>query len=161
MNELTSKARILETAEGIVDKSGIAGLRIDAVAQQAAINKRMIYHYFGDREGLILCVLQRPMQMILGTTTVSDALKVLMQRVTAKIDMADVDVERPVTVNLHRAFRILWQYILIDEASIRSKYSLTEINQRQMADEIMRQLLPGIFILPPKPVYRMQSASRS
>ena len=163
MSELTTKARILATAEGIVDESGIPGLRIDAVAHQAAINKRMIYHYFGSRDGLIRCVLQRQLQMILAATTVSDILKVLMQRAAGQIDMAAaaVDVDPPVAANLPRAFRILWQHILTEGGIVRSEYSLSESEQRQVAEEIMRQLLPGMFLLPPKPVYRMQSASRS
>lgn len=32
---------------------GTAGVRVDAVAARAAVNKRMIYHHFGDRDGLV------------------------------------------------------------------------------------------------------------
>ena len=37
---------------------GFAGARVDAIARRAAINKRMLYHYFGDKEGLFRAVLQ-------------------------------------------------------------------------------------------------------
>ena len=38
---------------------GFAGARVDAIARRAAINKRMLYHYFGDKEGLFRAVLRR------------------------------------------------------------------------------------------------------
>jgi AcrR family transcriptional regulator len=38
---------------------GFAGARVDAIARRAAINKRMLYHYFEDKEGLFKAVLRR------------------------------------------------------------------------------------------------------
>lgn len=38
---------------------GLGGGRIDKIARQAGANKRMIYHYFGDKEGLYIEVLDR------------------------------------------------------------------------------------------------------
>ena len=38
---------------------GFAGARVDAIARRADINKRMLYHYFGDKEGLFKAVLRR------------------------------------------------------------------------------------------------------
>ena len=40
-------------------EQGDAGLRVDAVAAAAGCNKRLIYHYFGDRESLIAAVYQQ------------------------------------------------------------------------------------------------------
>jgi AcrR family transcriptional regulator len=37
---------------------GFAGARVDAIARRAAINKRMLYHYFGDKEALFREVLR-------------------------------------------------------------------------------------------------------
>jgi AcrR family transcriptional regulator len=37
---------------------GIAGARVDAIAARAGVNKRMLYHYFGDKGGLYLAVLE-------------------------------------------------------------------------------------------------------
>jgi AcrR family transcriptional regulator len=39
--------------------NGFAGARVDAIARRAAINKRMLYHYFGDKEHLFREVLRR------------------------------------------------------------------------------------------------------
>ena len=38
---------------------GFAGARVDAIARRAGINKRMLYHYFGDKEELFRAVLRR------------------------------------------------------------------------------------------------------
>ena len=38
---------------------GFAGARVDAIADRAGINKRMLYHYFGDKEDLFRAVLRR------------------------------------------------------------------------------------------------------
>ena len=40
---------------------GFSGARVDAIARRAAINKRMLYHYFGDKEGLFREVLRQKM----------------------------------------------------------------------------------------------------
>ncbi len=34
------------------------GARVDEIARKAGVNKRMIYHYFGDKDGLYLAVLE-------------------------------------------------------------------------------------------------------
>lgn len=38
---------------------GIAGARVDAIAKRAGVNKRMLYHYFGSKDGLFQAVLMR------------------------------------------------------------------------------------------------------
>jgi AcrR family transcriptional regulator len=46
-------AATLEFAE-----KGVAGARVDAIAERAGVNKRMLYHYFGDKRGLYIAVLE-------------------------------------------------------------------------------------------------------
>src|SRR5438034_9754094 len=52
---------ILQAAFKEFAAKGFAGARVDRVAARAAINKRMLYHYFGDKEGLFREVLRRKM----------------------------------------------------------------------------------------------------
>jgi len=47
-----TKARILAAALHEFAAKGIAGARVDAIAARAKVNKRMLYHYFGSKEGL-------------------------------------------------------------------------------------------------------------
>jgi TetR/AcrR family transcriptional regulator len=53
-----TKARILAAAWHEFAQKGFAGARVDAIAERSGANKRMIYHYFGDKEGLFVAVLE-------------------------------------------------------------------------------------------------------
>jgi TetR/AcrR family transcriptional regulator len=54
-----TRERILSAALKEFAAKGFAGARVDAIAARANINKRMLYHYFGDKEGLFKAVLRR------------------------------------------------------------------------------------------------------
>ena len=58
-NPERTRARILSAALKEFAAKGFAGTRVDAIARRAGINKRMLYHYFGDKEGLFRAVLRR------------------------------------------------------------------------------------------------------
>ena len=53
-----TRAAILDAATREFTAKGLSGARVDAIAERAGVNKRMIYHYFGDKEGLYLAVLE-------------------------------------------------------------------------------------------------------
>ena len=49
---------ILDSALAEFARHGLGGARVDRIAANAGANKRMLYHYFGDKEGLFLAVLE-------------------------------------------------------------------------------------------------------
>ena len=53
-----TKARILDAAKKEFAKNGLGGARVDLISEKAQANKRMIYHYFGSKEGLFQTVLE-------------------------------------------------------------------------------------------------------
>jgi AcrR family transcriptional regulator len=53
-----TKARILDAAKKEFAKNGLGGARVDLISEKAKANKRMIYHYFGSKEGLFQTVLE-------------------------------------------------------------------------------------------------------
>jgi AcrR family transcriptional regulator len=53
-----TQANILEVAETEFGEKGLAGARIDEIAAATRTSKRMIYYYFGSKEGLYLAVLE-------------------------------------------------------------------------------------------------------
>lgn len=55
--EATQK-RILSSAKREFATSGLAGARVDVIAEKADANKRMIYHYFGNKESLFTRILE-------------------------------------------------------------------------------------------------------
>ncbi|WP_217552737.1 TetR/AcrR family transcriptional regulator [Streptomyces sp. GbtcB6] len=56
-----TKARLLDAAFREFAAYGIAGARVDRIAEAAGANKRLIYVYFGNKEQLFDEVLQRAM----------------------------------------------------------------------------------------------------
>ena len=53
-----TRKRILKAAKKEFSKKGLGGARIDEIALQSKANKRMIYHYFGNKEALFLKTLE-------------------------------------------------------------------------------------------------------
>ncbi|MEM8856585.1 MAG: TetR/AcrR family transcriptional regulator [Pseudomonadota bacterium] len=53
-----TRAAILAAATKEFTANGFGGASVNEVAARASINKRMIYHYFGNKEGLFLAVLE-------------------------------------------------------------------------------------------------------
>lgn len=53
-----TKQNIIEVATGEFAENGLSGARIDEIAAKTKSSKRMIYYYFGDKEGLYLRVLE-------------------------------------------------------------------------------------------------------
>ena len=54
-----TRAKILTAAEREFAQKGLAGARVDAIAEESGANKRMIYYYFGSKEELYIAVLER------------------------------------------------------------------------------------------------------
>lgn len=53
-----AKRNIIEVASEEFALNGLSGARIDDIADRTRFSKRMIYYYFGDKEGLYLTVLE-------------------------------------------------------------------------------------------------------
>jgi len=53
-----TRADIIEVATREFSDKGLAGARIDLIAQAMRTSKRMIYYYFGSKEGLYIAVLE-------------------------------------------------------------------------------------------------------
>jgi AcrR family transcriptional regulator len=84
----------LEAATGEFAAYGMGGARIDAVARKSGSNKRMIYHYFGDKDGLYLQVLEHAFEK--------------MRVAEAQLDLADI---APLE-GLEVLTRFVWRYFL-------------------------------------------------
>ena len=83
--EKTSQ-RILDAAVVEFADKGLSGARVDTIAARANINKRMLYHYFGDKEALYLAVMEKAYEGIrtaereldLGASPPEDAVRQLI-----------------------------------------------------------------------------------
>ncbi len=61
---VATRRRILQAATAEFAAKGLAGARVEEIAHRASINKRMLYHYFGNKEALWLAVLEQAYQQI-------------------------------------------------------------------------------------------------
>jgi AcrR family transcriptional regulator len=59
-----TRQAILDAATAEFSSRGLGGARIDAIAKRAGTNKRMIYHYFGNKEAMFLAVLENAYEQI-------------------------------------------------------------------------------------------------
>jgi len=58
-NPQASRAKILDAARIEFVTHGLSGGRVDRIAEQSGVNKNLIYHYFGSKDGVYLAVLER------------------------------------------------------------------------------------------------------
>lgn len=63
-NPQETQKKILTAALDEFTASGYHGARVDSIVKAAEVNKRMIYHYFGDKEGLFRAVMKTELQKI-------------------------------------------------------------------------------------------------
>ena len=59
-----TREQILVAATEEFAASGLGGARVDKIARRAGANKRMLYHYFGNKEDLFLAVMERTYEHI-------------------------------------------------------------------------------------------------
>ncbi len=94
---------------------GLAGARVDAIAEKTRTSKRMIYYYFGSKEGLYLAVLERSYRkirtleadLLLSNLSPEAALRTLIET-TFDHDEANPDFVRLVSIeNIHHAAHML------------------------------------------------------
>ena len=110
-----TQQRLIETAAAIIALQGVAGLRVDEVAKQARINKRMIYHYFGSKNGLWLRVLdQSVVDLCASVPELSDAAKAFLRAELLMNSSAPKPInESPITApRLQRAAQIILRRFL-------------------------------------------------
>ncbi|WP_062218675.1 TetR family transcriptional regulator [Aureimonas sp. D3] len=110
-----TKAELIEVAMAEFAANGLTGARVDAIAERTRTSKRMIYYYFGSKEGLYLAVLEKAYgevraleaELDLAGLDPESALRALIDR-TFENDDAHGDFIRLVTIeNIHRAEHIV------------------------------------------------------
>ena len=89
-----TQRRIMAAAKVEFSKNGLGGARVDVIAARAKANKRMMYHYFGNKEKLFQLVLEEAY----GEFREAEA-------------MLALDAEEP-TVALRKLVTFNWSYFL-------------------------------------------------
>ena len=142
---LATKRRILLSAKKAFAKKGLGGARIDNIADSAKANKRMIYHYFGNKTDLFLKVLEdaytdiryAEQQLELDSLPAKEALDKLV-RFTWNYYLANPEFITLVnSENLHQA-RHLKQSKIIDDISQKFVLMVERLLKRGVAEGVFR-----------------------
>ena len=145
-NPQRTMADILAVATGEFAERGLSGARIDAIADATRTSKRMIYYYFGSKNGLYLAVLEDAYQRIrdieselhLEDLAPDDALATLVG-FTYDYQLANPDFLRLVAnENLHRG-EFLAQSASIRERNATAITTLSAICERGVRDGLFRE----------------------
>ena len=87
-NPARTRGRLLAAGIELFAKHGFHGVAVDTIVAKAGCNKRMLYHYFGDKEGLYAAVLQAvytrmeqvEMKPLPAAATTADVIREMMAR---------------------------------------------------------------------------------
>src|SRR5215469_11229601 len=53
-----TRQKLLAAARHEFALKGLAGARVDEIAERAGVNKQLVYHYYGDKDAIYLAVLE-------------------------------------------------------------------------------------------------------
>jgi len=138
-------ADILEVATREFADKGLSGARIDEIAAATRTSKRMIYYYFGSKEGLYVAVLEDAYRRIrsieaelhLEDLPPEDALRKLVG-FTFDYQLANPDFIRLVmTENIHRGM-FLAQSKSIQQLNVPAIQAVRSIYERGVKERVFR-----------------------
>ncbi len=93
-----TKATLLATATKIFSEHGFVGGSISKILEDSGVNKRMIYHYFGDKDGLYRAVLTQQWE---------DMHKWMGKALEGNFEASDVDDRKLLFMTLDGFFEFL------------------------------------------------------
>lgn len=146
-----TKEDILNIATEEFSAFGLSGARVDAIAEKTRTTKRMIYYYFGSKEGLYLAVLEKAYRKIrsleadleLADLPPVEALRTLIAS-TFDHDEKNPDFVRLVSIeNIHHASHMK-QSSEIGELNLSIVRTIDEILDRGRREGVFRRDIDAI-----------------
>jgi AcrR family transcriptional regulator len=146
-------AEILSVATEEFAQKGLAGARIDEIAERTRTSKRMIYYYFQSKEGLYVAVLEEAYRRVrdiegllhLGDLAPEAALRRLVE-FTFDHHAGNEDYIRLVMgENINRA-QFLSQSKSIQGMNVPALQAITQLYERGVAQGVFREGLQAIDI---------------
>ncbi len=140
-----TRADIIEVATREFADKGLAGARIDLIAEAMRTSKRMIYYYFGNKEGLYLAVLENAYSRMRGIEAElhledlppEDALRKLVGH-TVDYQLAHPEFIRLVmNENMHRG-EYLQQSKVIQKLNVPAIQGLRQVLERGQRAGVFR-----------------------
>lgn len=138
-------ANILAVATAEFADKGLAGARIDEIAALTSTSKRMIYYYFGSKEGLYLAVLEEAYRRIrsieselhLQDLPPEEAMRTLVGfTVDYQLDNPDF-IRLVMTENIHRG-EFIQRSTTIQELNVPVIHAVRDVYQRGVEAGVFR-----------------------
>jgi AcrR family transcriptional regulator len=141
-----TRRNILEVATQEFAQNGLSGARIDEIAAKTKSSKRMIYYYFGDKEGLYRAVLEDAYSKVRATEATLDLehlppLEALSKLVRFTFDHHDgnPDFIRLVMIeNIHHA-DFLGRSQVIQKLNVRAIDAVADLYRRGVERGVFRE----------------------
>ncbi len=146
-----TKEDILRVATEEFSAHGLSGGRVDAIAEKTKTSKRMIYYYFGSKEGLYLAVLEKAYRKIrsleadlqLADMSPIEALRTLIGS-TFDHDEKNPEFVRLVSIeNIHHANHMK-RSAEIGELNLSIVRTISEILERGRSEGVFRREVDAI-----------------
>jgi TetR/AcrR family transcriptional regulator len=138
-NPERSRERILDAALEEFAAKGFAGARVEAIAKAAGLNKQLISHHFGGKEGLYRAVLDRRFALPGGELNAPEGgLSAMFERAAADQQWARI---------------LLWEALeagtLADHEGRRVRYArrVEQVREAQAAGRLPADLDPELLLL--------------
>ena len=136
---------ILDVATTVFAASGYAGARVDEIAARTRTTKRMIYYYYGSKEGLYLAVLERvyaEIRRVEGEVNVDelspvDALRALAEATYHHHTTHEEFLQLVSIENIHRAEHIKRSEVILSQ-NATAHSTLERVIDRGVADGTFR-----------------------
>ena len=143
-----SQLQILAAAENEFADKGLAGARVDEIAEQSGVNKQMIYYYYGSKDDLYLAVLERAYAAMRESErdlnlTETDPLDAIRRLVEFKFDYY---VKNPTAIRLLAAENMQNARYLKKSMRLREmQISLIDVLQKVLGAGVSKkQIRPGV-----------------
>ena len=148
-----TREAILAAAQDEFAAKGLSGGRVDAIARRAGANKRMIYHYFGSKQGLYLAAVERVYEGLRGTERTLDLAHLKPEAAIQRLVEFNFDYTRahPEMVslinneNLHRA-RYLKKSKKVRDLHSPFVEMIDDILKRGVAEGVFRKGLDPVDV---------------
>jgi AcrR family transcriptional regulator len=141
-----TQRNIVDVATREFAENGLAGARIDEIAAKTKSSKRMIYYYFGDKEGLYLKVLEEAYSRVRAEEALLDlagmepraALDALVRFTFDHHDRHPDFIRLVMIENIHHA-EFLGRSQVIQKLNVRAIDTVADLYRRGVAEGVFRE----------------------
>jgi AcrR family transcriptional regulator len=143
-----TRQNIIEIASEEFALNGLSGARIDEIAARTRSSKRMIYYYFGDKEGLYLSALENAYRLVregeskldIAGLTPLEALRKLTEFTFEHHHKHEAFIRMVMIENIHHA-EFLEKSKVIRQLNVTAIGTIAELYERGVEDGLFR---PGL-----------------